>query len=326
VRLVKLCRRDQGLRGVRFIHPRWTSLYAALARANADLYYYTLGDLALGQIALWTKTRGKKLIFSVACDTDCLANLPTLRSQRERILYRYGLKHCDAIIAQTKKQAELLWEQFALPSSILAMPSEGAAVLDRDRIQAQRAIRVLWIGRITPEKRPHWLLDIAERLPQLEFEIVGAANTETDYSRRVVERAKAIPNVTVSGRVPYSEMSAVYSRVTILCSTSEYEGFPNVFLEAWSAAIPVVTTFDPDGLIATRGLGVVGATVDELAAAIERLAESRALRAEIGVAAQSYFAARHTLDNAMAAFAQFFEQTCNGAPRDVGLAATQLRE
>src|SRR5581483_4436829 len=40
IRLLPICRRDDGVPGVRFFHPRWTSLLAALRRSNADVYYH----------------------------------------------------------------------------------------------------------------------------------------------------------------------------------------------------------------------------------------------------------------------------------------------
>ena len=36
----------------------------------------------------------------------------------------------------------------------------------------------------------------------------------------------------------------------MLLSTSDFEGFPNTFLEAWSVGLPIVSTFDPDTVFA----------------------------------------------------------------------------
>jgi glycosyltransferase involved in cell wall biosynthesis len=304
VELFRLCRRDAGLRGLRFFVPRWTSLNGALARADADIYYYNCGDLCLGQIALWTRAHHKRLIFSVASDADCESTLPNLRGAREKALYRYGLKSCDAIIVQTQKQQRLLQREFGRDSVVLPMPCEGLPAIDRANDDG--SVRVLWIGRISAEKRPDWLLDVAERLPQRQFEIVGAANAATAYARSVVERAQRMPNVTLTGRVPYDHVADCYRRASILCSTSAYEGFPNIFLEAWSAGIPVVATCDPDELIATRNLGRIGDTVGELAAAIELLAQSSDLRRQVGTRAREYFRERHTVDHAMQGFVDFF--------------------
>lgn len=311
VELYKLCGRDDGLRGLRFFHPRWTSLLGALARADADVYYYNLGDLGLGQIAQWTRLRGRRLVFSVACNGDVDPALPALAGRRDRILYRWGVQRCDAIIVQTDYQQRALKQHFGLESTVLPMPCEGIDI--EPRYESNDSFRVLWIGRISAEKRADWLLDLAERLPGVSFEIVGAPNAETPYARDVLARAQAMPNVTVVGRVPYDRMVDCYARASILCSTSEFEGFPNVYLEAWSAGIPVVSTFDPDDLIKTRGLGTVASTREGLVEAIDALARSPELRRSQGERARNYFRENHGVDDVMPKFAAAFARTAGFA-------------
>lgn len=305
VELFRLCRRSAGLPGLRFFYPRWSSLASALARANADIYYYNCGDLGLGQVAMWARSNRKRLVYSVASDASVDPALPGLRNRRERVLYRYGLHHCDAIITQSQKQQRALEREFSLRSTVLPMPCEGVPSSDYDG-DSETLGPILWVGRISAEKRPDWLLDIAEELPQRRFELVGAANKHNAYSRSILERARGIRNVALAGRVPYDRMGERYRRASILCSTSVYEGFPNIFLEAWSAGIPVVATCDPDGLITGRKLGFTGQSVSELSNAIDSLAESPALRREIAANSRAYFRERHTPDRAMQEFVEFF--------------------
>lgn len=304
VELLPLCRRDAGLRGVRFFVPRWSSLNRSLERAAADIYYYNCGDLGLGQVVMWTKRRGKVCVFSVASDADVDPALPNLRTARDRWLYRWGLQRCDAIIVQTETQRRALRSSFGREGTVLPMPCEGVPNVAGRRGSDQ--VRVLWIGRLSEEKRPHWFLEIAAKLPHVEFELIGAANVDTEYARRVADSARRTPNVTLTGRVPYERMAECYGRASILCSTSVFEGFPNIFLEAWSAGIPVVATCDPDGLIASLQLGRVGHTVEALAAAIGALARSAPLRESAGRRGREYFLERHVVDRAMQGFAATF--------------------
>ena len=104
-----------------------------------------------------------------------------------------------------------------------------------------RSPRVLWVGRISEQKRFEWLLDIAERCPDIAFDVVGAASAESDYSSTLIQRATGVPNVKMHGWVPYAEMTWYYRNCHILCCTSAYEGFPNTFLEAWALGIPVIS-------------------------------------------------------------------------------------
>jgi glycosyltransferase involved in cell wall biosynthesis len=97
--------------------------------------------------------------------------------------------------------------------------------------------------------------------------------------------------------------------------TSDYEGFPNIFLEAWSEGLPIVSTFDPDGLIAERGLGAVADPhVDSLAARLAKLLESAERWRAASAAARRYYLENHTVDRVMARFEQGFLDVVQAPP------------
>ena len=110
--------------------------------------------------------------------------------------------------------------------------------------------------------------------------------------------------MTLLGKVPRSQMPNVYRNALALLCTSAYEGFPNTFLEAWSHGIPVVSTIDPDNLIAARRLGAVAPDPQALAAAIRELASSPARWQEMAGRARGYFRGRHLPEHALPLFEQ----------------------
>src|SRR5207237_4985351 len=63
------------------------------------------------------------------------------------------------------------------------------------------------------------------------------------------------PNLVFHGRLSYHDASALYARARLLVNTSEVEGFPNSYLQAWINGVPVVSYLDPGGVIARNGLG-----------------------------------------------------------------------
>jgi glycosyltransferase involved in cell wall biosynthesis len=306
--MVKMCRQNAGLRGLRFVYPRWTSLVRALARADARIYVYNAGDLGLGQVALWCRRNRRRCVYWVMTDPACDPRLPLLGSVRERTLYRIGLRLANRVITQTQRQKGMLREGFGLDSSVLPVPREdvGGNVGVSGANEDSRTCRVLWVGRISEEKRLEWLLDVAQRRPELIFDVVGSANVASRYAAAVLDRATTIPNVIVHGRIPHDEMPEYYRRALCLCCTSVFEGFPNTFLEAWRAGLPVVSTFDPDGLIAERGLGWVAQNVEGLAAHLARLSGSAELRWSVGATARSYFLEKHELEVSMPQFERAF--------------------
>lgn len=299
VRNLKACARADGLPGLRFVHPRWTSLVRALRRADADLYYHNCGECVTGQVALWSRTHGRAFVFWTASDTDCDPCLPTLTRRRERVLYRYGLRRADRVIAQTRAQQAMLRQGFGVEAEVIPAPCPGPGAGEyRARTVPPAQARVLWVGRVAPEKRPDRLLDLAQARPGLAFDLVGPGGPGA-YAQETLARARTLSNVTVHGALARPALARLYAAASCLLCTSDYEGFPNTFLEAWSHGLPVVSTLDPDGLIAERRLGAVGAGEDRLAAALEGLLRSPGRWLEASAAGRAYYLENHTVDAAM---------------------------
>jgi glycosyltransferase involved in cell wall biosynthesis len=110
----------------------------------------------------------------------------------------------------------------------------------------------------------------------------------------VVTRAAALPNLRYLGHVPFADIDAYFRSAALLVCTSQVEGMPNVFLQAWSQGIPVVTTYDPDGLVARNGLGLCAADAEGLVEAIGGLMADPARRVEMGARGREYLAAVHS--------------------------------
>lgn len=322
VRIVPMCERHDGVPVLRFLYPRWTSLNRALTAADADLYYYNCGDLVLGQIVMWARRRGKPVVFSVPSDPDCDPALPALSSRRERYLYRYGLTHTEHIIVQSARQLEMLRSGFSRDATVLAMPCIGFSP-GADEHRSSGRLRALWVGRLSGEKRPDWIIEAARRMPDVDFTIVGDANRDSDYATRMRQLGSALPNVAMPGRVPYNRMADYYSRADVLCCTSVYEGFPNVFLEGWSAGLPVVTTCDPDALVVSEGLGFHITDIDGLVQSLATLSTESRKRITMGEAAIRYFKEKHTLNAAMAGFDDYFRGVLSQTTANRGMVRTR---
>ena len=261
IRVFKAYSQGAGIRGLRFFWPRWSGLWHAMARANADVYYQRGAGCETGQVAVWCHMHGRKFVFAAAHDSNWHPGLLARNhSFKERILYRVGLSLADAVTVQTRTQQCMFERNMGLATVLIrncGWESLGKASA-RPWVHSESApLRVLWIGRISRQKRVEWLLDLAVACPSVVFEVVGGANSESSYEASIRKRAEGISNVRMRGRTPYAEMAQYYSRCHLLCCTSACEGFPNTFLEAWSSGVPLLSTFDPDGVISENKLGWV---------------------------------------------------------------------
>lgn len=310
VRVIKLCRQNAGLPGLKFLHPKWTSLNTALSKANADVYYQNCGGCVTGQMAIWCLRHGKPFVYSVASDAHCDPDFKEMPTLRERTLYRYGLRKATRRIAQTERQKRSLHEGFGVESEVIQMPAPGP---DEAEYQApsREKRRVLWVGRVCRVKRPDRLLEIAEACPEVEFVVAGPVY-EDDFSRTAAKRAESIPNVRMLGMVPREKVTDLYRDASLLCCTSDYEGFPNTFVEAWSHGLPIVSTVDPDGLIASCDLGCVGDDPESLAAGIRALLENPARYSETSKRARDRYLTHHAMEAVMPRFERVFLDVAKG--------------
>jgi glycosyltransferase involved in cell wall biosynthesis len=272
VQTFKAFAREAGLPVLRFVHPRWTGLVSALSRADAEVYYTSCAGGLVGQIGMFCASRGKRLVFRTASDADCKPDAlismgPWYR--RDKWLYEHGLRRASSVLVQSVHQQELMRGNFGLESSIAGMVVEPGR---NDREFGERDIDALWVSNMRSVKRPDVLLGLAEKLPHVSFHMVGGTVPgAARFFEQVKAKAAGRSNVTFHGAVPYRAVSAFYDRARILVNTSDIEGFPNTYLQAWASGTPVVAFFDPDGVIAREGLGAAVRTAQEMSGAVKRL-------------------------------------------------------
>ena len=116
---------------------------------------------------------------------------------------------------------------------------------------AGRAARLLYIGRLAPEKGLPVLLDAFARLtgqldPAPELTLVGADHHGSRWGERFREATLAGPvgaRVRFAGHVPYGpRLLELYDAHDVLVLPSFTEGFPQVLLEGMARSIPIVAT------------------------------------------------------------------------------------
>jgi glycosyltransferase involved in cell wall biosynthesis len=272
VQTFKAFARNAGLPLLRFIHPRWTGLWSAMSRADADVYYTSCAGARVGQVAMFCVRRDKRFVFRTASNADCMPNAmigigPWYR--RDKWLYEHGLRRAANVLVQSAHQQELMRRNFGLESTIagLIVPAGRS-----ERRFGERDIDALWVSNMRSVKRPDVLLGVADRLPRLSFHMVGGTVPGAErFFETVQTQAASRRNVRFHGAVAHRDVSALYSRARVLVNTSDVEGFPNTYLQAWASGTPVIAFFDPDGVIARERLGVTVRRTEEMSEAVQWL-------------------------------------------------------
>ena len=182
-------------------------------------------------------------------------------------------------------------EKFGLMPPGLAignLPSKSDALtffgLNNERLQCA------FIGRVTQIKRPDRFLDVVSEINKrkinLDFFIAGDGELLDVCRERII--AENLP-VKVLGW--QSNIEKVLSAADIVVLTSDNEGTPLSLIQAGMAGLPVVSTnvgSVPEVVLDNVTGLIMGLEVQEIADALEKLASNKALRAQLGIAAQEF--------------------------------------
>ena len=285
VRVLKTYHNSDGLPGVRFIYPRMTSVVSALRQADADIYFQSCAGALTGIVAGFCKHNHKKFIFRLAHDSDCIPGEQIIRLWRDRKIYEYGLQRADLISAQGVKQVALLKQHYQLNS----IPVNMTVQLPDEVVQSEKNIDILWVNNYRDFKRPELVPDLARLLPEFNIVMIGGpVPGNEELFEDVKKQADDVDNLSVMGAISYQDVNAFFERSKIFVNTSDWEGFPNSFLQAWIRGVPVVSFFDPDDLIVNMNMGAVPDGLEDMARKIREILEDDVMRKDIADQSRKY--------------------------------------
>ena len=303
IRVFKAFRRDAGLPVLRFIHRRWTGMWSALKRANADVYYTSGAGMQVWLMALFCRRYGRRFVFRVASDTDCDRSRLLMEHARDRWLYEQGLRRADAILVRSVSQAATLAQSYGLPSRVAGM------LVGSPLLAATRDIDVLWVSNIRNLKRPDRILEIAGRLPHVKIHMVGGSLPgEESLYRHIKREVTARANVVFHDRLSYWDTNALYGRARVLVNTSDSEGLLNSYLQAWIRGVPVVALADPDGVIERESLGTIASSSDQIPDAVGSLLDNPAAWTATSDRCLSFMKREYDDDKVLAPYLETLEQ------------------
>jgi glycosyltransferase involved in cell wall biosynthesis len=265
-------------------------IWGAFDDADASILIVRSGTPVVGLAGLYSRVRRRRLIFSGANNSDFTRETFVSGGYRVR-LYDVGVRLADAVVVQSEDQRTLAQRTYPQLRRVVKIPSFAEA--DIAPAPVPERMSFLWAGRCVDYKRPLCFVELARAVPEARFVMIAVPEGDVS-SGALLERlrsvASEVPNLELLPPIPRASMAELISCAVAVVNTSRLEGMPNVFLEAWAAGVPVLTLeFDPDGIIATAGLGVAaGGSWDDFVEGARALWAGRATREGVEERTRAY--------------------------------------
>lgn len=156
-----------------------------------------------------------------------------------KLPYVYSLSDGIVVLSKTDKS---FWKNFNKNVWQVVNPV-SYEIEQEDRIE-HSSINILWIGRVSPEKRPHDAIQIFKLvhdvIPNTHLLFVGDTPNK-EYFNSIVNLSDSIG---VKGAIDFCgfqmDVGKYYAKADLHLMTSEYEGFPLTLLESKMAQVPCV--------------------------------------------------------------------------------------
>ena len=266
IKLIETYDPTQGLRVAKWFYSYIPKIFAAARAYHPDVMIQGASAVDSAIMAFVAGQLGipfvHRIVNDVNVDERCKLDLRFY----EWIAYSWARHRTAAFLCQNEYQRGKLSALF--PNTPVHILHNAVVVAEDAPAPLPRAERryVAWLGVFRHQKNLPLLLRIAQELPAIKFRVAGMPERDADQATLdAVNGLRHLPNVELVGYVRRADVQQFLSESTMLLSTSDFEGFSNVFLEAFAVGTPVVTRrqVDPDSIIVRHSLGA--SAEDELA-------------------------------------------------------------
>lgn len=267
-------------------------IWQALWRAPSRTIVIRGAGIPLGLIAVYARIARRSVVFSSAniIDFDYQKLMP---KRRDLFIYELGVRLADAIVVQTDEQVDLCHAAFGRRPTLIR------SMCPLTEPQSEAAEAFLWIGRLVSYKRPLAYIELARALPEARFWMVGVPLPHREDDRLVAETVIAasdeLPNLELLPPRSHDDIERLILRAIASVNTADFEGMPNVLLEAWSRGVPaLVLTHDPGGVVREHGLGgFANGSPETLVALARQQWATRDDREEVAHRCRAYIGEHH---------------------------------
>jgi glycosyltransferase involved in cell wall biosynthesis len=294
----------RGFKGLRKIYPAMGDIVSTLRRVNPDIVYMCVGGYHAAAAAWYARSEGRQFVYQCGSDREFLVPIPGM-SWRDSAMFRWGLRRAHKIIVQNIIQRDQFLKNYGRLGVIIPTlyREDGAA-------RARAGGSILWVGTLKPIKRADLFIELARRLTDQEFVMVGGPDHSNDagltYYNRMRASAFEVKNLRFMGHIPFSEVGAYFDKASLLVNTSDSEGFPNTFMQAWIRGIPTLSFVAPE--VSPGKTGTIRCSdFDDMTNKVHSLATSSILWTCASVSAYENFLNSHSTSAVLPLYQSLFD-------------------
>ena len=289
IRVIPVEGYNKGIKGLRTITHRLPALYSTFIKVNADVYYCRIREYRHVIVYMAARKVNAKFILGLASDLDILSigkrwkhfyssNVRdfwgVFNAALGELVYPFLLKNADLVMVQHQGQQDILNKKrirslvFCNLIDLNGQPYK----------QEEESNELVYVGSLDKRKGFADFYYLVTQTPDCNFKVIGRTRDKT--GEVIYDKLKSFPNVILKGKLSHELTIREIARSRALVSTSPMEGFPNIFIEAWSCGVPVLSLFvDPGGIISRERLGfVAGGDIKKLINAVKNVTNNEEFR------------------------------------------------
>ncbi len=258
---------NKGFPIIRIFWYRMPALFKLFVKQKADYYYIRMRSYFNIFPYLAAKKNKTKFLIGLASDIDLLSFRDKYRFEYKAnfklikyfnqwlpndIIFKYLLKRADYIIRQHTGQDVA---NYTIRGRVVLFPNILDITTMPDSSSAIGSV-YMYVGSLSMIKGADTLLQIVKGLKKNNsLMIIGQPND--NKATYIYESIKNHKSADLKGRKNHAETLQLMTNAKALINTSEFEGFPNVFLEAWAMGIPVLSfKVNPGNLFDKHNFGI----------------------------------------------------------------------
>jgi len=292
--------------------PKLVQLYKAfkiffcLKNIKADIYIQRTATIGTGLVAFFCKLFKKKFIYMISHEIDVSGEFKR-KNKFNGIIYEWGLKNADLIISQSEKQKELLKRNYNKKSVVIK-----SVYKIKEDIGFDDKKYVLWVGRCEKWKAPEKYLQLVKNNQDIKFIMIMPKSNSKFYDNSfkiIQKKTSKLKNLTFIEKVSFNEIDKYFKKAKMFINTSDYEGFPNTFIQAAKNKVPILSlNVNPDDFLNNNDCGFCVNDLEKMEKKIRELWNDKKIRERLGENAYRYAKNNHNIEkNAK----MFVKTTCN---------------